>query len=60
VLLHLYMILAGSHAILEAFGRGFSWIGVAYSVFFVLRLWTLDTRITPVRRARTMAGATAA
>jgi hypothetical protein len=52
VLVHLYIIIAGSHAVLELLGRGFSCFGVAYSVFFVLRLWTLQTRVSPTRRAR--------
>jgi hypothetical protein len=51
VLIHLYIIVVHSHAVLGIFGRGFSVFGVFYSAFLVLRLGTLQTRIT-VGRAR--------
>jgi hypothetical protein len=51
VLIHLYIIVVHSHDVLGIFGRGFSVFGVFYSAFLVLRLGTLQTRIT-VGRAR--------
>jgi hypothetical protein len=46
VFIHIYMIVVHSHALLEGFGRSFSYFGVLYSVFLVLRLGTLKTRVT--------------
>jgi hypothetical protein len=51
VLLHLFFIVVQSHAALGIFGRDFSYLGVAYSLFLVLRLGTLETRIV-VGKAR--------
>jgi hypothetical protein len=60
VLIHLYMIVVHSHDVLGIFGRGFSVFGVLYSAFLVLRLGTLETRITVGRaRARSAVGAIA-
>jgi hypothetical protein len=50
-LIHLYFIIVQSHEALGIFGRGFSYVGVAYSLFLVLRLGTLETKIT-VRKVR--------
>jgi hypothetical protein len=60
VFIHLYMIVVHSHEVLGIFGRGFSVFGVFYSAFLVLRLGTLETRITVGRaKARVPAGAVA-
>lgn len=46
VLLHIYFIIVQNHDALGMLGRGFSAFGVVYSLFLILRLWTLETRIT--------------
>lgn len=46
VLLHLYMIIVHSHDLLAGFGRGFSVFGALFALFLILRLGTLETRIT--------------
>jgi hypothetical protein len=51
VLLHLYIIVVHDHAILRVFGRSYSYLGLTYCIFFALRFWTLETRITPARGA---------
>lgn len=44
--LHAYFIVVQNHEALRPLARGFSAFGVVYSLFLVLRLWTLETRIT--------------